>query len=156
MALRPLLDRKVFEQGLSSRPLARSAHFSLHHVSPMKLHLSTGAIQPVHESVDNPEEGCANTVERSLLGMVVPKRHAARAVTRNAIKRQIRQVAQEQAKHLGPGAWIVRLKAPVAQKRQGPATSSALKTMVREEVLSLLHGAVVRVPDARSMRSNPA
>jgi ribonuclease P protein component len=150
MELRPLIDRKVFEQGLSGRPVARSAHFSLHHVSPMKQYLSTDAIQPVDESVDNQERGCANTADLIFLGMVVPKRHAARAVTRNAVKRQIRQVAQDQAARLLPGTWIVRLKAPFAQRRIGPASSPALKALIRAEVLSLFRPTLIRGLEVRS------
>ncbi len=149
MGLRPLIDRKVFEQGLSSRPVARSAHFSLHHVTPMKQNLSTGAEQPVDEPVDNQGKGCENAVGLTLLGMVVPKRHAARAVTRNAIKRQIRQVAQDQQASLAPGAWIVRLKAPFGQKRLGPAISPALKALVRAEIQSLLHPTLIQGLEVR-------
>ena len=50
------------------------------------------------------------------LGLVVPKRHARRAATRNLIKRQMRaQLAQAAASaapqaQLPPGLWVLRLK----------------------------------------------
>ena len=151
MGLAPLIDRKVFEQGLASRPVARSAHLNLHRVGALKQELSTAGVQPVDEPVDNlTRTGVQPPV---LLGMVIPKRHAARAVTRNTIKRQIRQVAREHEASMGAGAWIFRLRAPFDLKPRGPATSRTLKAAVRAEALALLEGASRRQRPAPTRQS---
>src|SRR6218665_169011 len=101
------LQRPVdFERVLGRQSRARSAHFALHHLSanpaPSAWHaaqlrtaaaeLSTGGSQPVHKSVDQDPpaapEGC-------WVGIVVPKRHAKRSVTRALLKRQIRAAFAE-------------------------------------------------------------
>ncbi|MEY3640026.1 MAG: hypothetical protein RIR68_3159 [Pseudomonadota bacterium] len=67
-----------------------------------------------------------------LLGALTPKRWAKRAVTRNLIKRQIFNVTQTMAHHLERSGFSVR---------QFPSASSdALKTAVRMELMQLLTG----------------
>ncbi|MFG5410316.1 ribonuclease P protein component [Piscinibacter sakaiensis] len=74
------------------------------------------------------------------LGMVVPKRHAKRSVTRNLVKRQIRAVfddvglAGERAAGLRPGLWVVRLRAPIDRSRFPSAASDALRRAMRDEL----------------------
>ena len=46
------------------------------------------------------------------LGVLVPKRHARRAVTRSLLKREMRAGVVRQAQRLAPGLWVVRLRAP--------------------------------------------
>ena len=58
------------------------------------------------------------------LGLVVAKRFAPRAVTRNTIKRMTREVFRQL--ELPPQDCIVRLTAPVNTKAQ-PATSTSVK-----------------------------
>jgi ribonuclease P protein component len=71
------------------------------------------------------------------LGAMAPKRWARRAVTRNTIKRQIYTVCSE-FEHLFPkAAWLVRLRRGFDRNDFPSATSDALKSNVRMEVLAL-------------------
>lgn len=86
------------------------------------------------------------------LGLVVPKRYARRAVTRNLIKRQIRAVfdaylsasitqAQTMAmpsthKNLS-GFWVVRLRAGFDAQKFPSASSNALRVALRTELQKL-------------------
>ena len=81
------------------------------------------------------------TVEAQWLGMVVPKRHARRAVTRTLLKRQIRTVAAVHAESLAAGLWVVRLRAPFDKGRFVSAASNELKKAAREELEQLLRRA---------------
>jgi ribonuclease P protein component len=65
--------------------------------------------------------------------MVIPKRHARRAVTRNAIRRLVRAVVRELASRLPPGAWLVRLRTGFGEPR-GPAMTALLKRTARAEL----------------------
>jgi ribonuclease P protein component len=68
------------------------------------------------------------------LGIVVAKRLAPRAVTRNTIKRMTREIFRHSSLH--PHDCIVRLSAPINKKAQ-PATSTSIKSALREELLKL-------------------
>ncbi len=68
------------------------------------------------------------------LGVVVAKRFAPRAVTRNTIKRVARELFRQSA--LPPIDCIVRLSKPVNAK-SGPATTAALKAELRNELMRL-------------------
>ncbi|MDZ7937502.1 MAG: ribonuclease P protein component [Rhodoferax sp.] len=68
------------------------------------------------------------------LGAMVPKRWAKRAVTRNAIKRQIYSVGQEFAATLQLRAHVVRLRSGYDKSLFPSASSEALRRTVREEL----------------------
>jgi len=68
---------------------------------------------------------------------MVPKRWARRAVTRNAIKRQIFAVAALNAARLPPAAHVVRLRSAFDRKQFVSARSEALCQAVRAELLQL-------------------
>ncbi|MCK9688840.1 ribonuclease P protein component [Scleromatobacter humisilvae] len=76
------------------------------------------------------------------LGLVVPKRHAKRAVTRTLVKRQIRHVAAACARQLEPGLWVVRQRSPFDPKQFPSAASDALKEAARAELRALFDRAV--------------
>jgi ribonuclease P protein component len=76
------------------------------------------------------------------LGLVVPKRHARRAVTRTLVKRQIRNVAAACAPQLEPGLWVVRQRSPFDSKQFPSAASDALKEAARAELRALFERAV--------------
>ena len=71
------------------------------------------------------------------LGVVVPKRHARRAVTRSLLKRQIYAAGGRHAASLARGLWIVRLRAPFDRTRFISATSPALREVARAELEDL-------------------
>jgi len=76
------------------------------------------------------------------LGLVVPKRHARRAVTRTLVKRQIRHVVAGCAAQLEPGLWVVRQRSPFDPKQFPSAASEALKEAARTELRALFDRAV--------------
>lgn len=138
---------------LSTPPRARSAHFSVHHLAarpsvakkPVKkavaYELSTGGEQRCPLAVDELTQlalaGC-------WLGLVVPKRHARRSVTRNLLKRQMREVMAAQADSLAPGLWVLRLKAPFDRKLFTSPASDPLRHTAHDELQLLLQRASVR------------
>lgn len=72
------------------------------------------------------------------LGAMVPKRWARRAVTRNAIKRQIYAVSADY-QHLYPqAAFVVRLRHEFSREEFVSATSQQLRLAVRLELQLLL------------------
>jgi ribonuclease P protein component len=75
-----------------------------------------------------------NTLPHARLGVVVAKRFAPRAVTRNTIKRVTRELFRTTG--LPAIDCVVRLAKPVNTK-QGPATTAKLKTALREELTRL-------------------
>ncbi len=76
--------------------------------------------------------------------MVVPKRHAKRAVTRTLIKRQMRSLVQTHAAQLPFGLWVVRLRAPFDRLKFVSAASDALRLAVHDELSQVLQKAVMR------------
>ena len=75
-----------------------------------------------------------NDLPHARLGVVAAKRFAPRAVTRNTIKRITRELFR--ATPLPGIDCIVRLARPVNAK-DGPATTAALKTLLRTELARL-------------------
>ncbi len=101
-----------------------------------------------------PVDGC-------WLGLVVPKRHARRSVTRNLLKRQMREVVAECAHALPAGLWVLRLKSPFDPRQFRSAASPALRSAARAELRQLLARPVrSRAVDGASARvdvaANPA
>jgi ribonuclease P protein component len=114
-----LVHKADFERLLAARSRTRSAHFALHHVKAgpsvapkpkrrLKLEkLSTDVERDASQAVDDLPQAV-------WYGCVVPKRHAKRAVTRNLLKRQIREAFTRHARDLPRGLWMVRLIAGFA------------------------------------------
>jgi ribonuclease P protein component len=151
------LRRSVdFERVLRARVCAKSEHFAIHYVpeaaqrwqprlsSEVDAELSTGSGSIAEVAVDGPP------VERSVgafpvrqpttdswIGVVVPKRHARRAVTRTLLKRQMRAAWVVAASSLGCGLWVIRLRAPFGRDQFPSAASDALKAAARGELRTL-------------------
>ncbi len=83
-----------------------------------------------------------------LIGALLPKRWAKRAVTRNAVRRQIFAVAQHFESRLAHFAYVVRLRRAVDRARFVSASSDSLKAALREELSALFAHAVTRIPAA--------
>ena len=81
------------------------------------------------------------------MGAMVPKRWAKRAVTRNAIKRQIYSVSADFASALDVAAFVVRLRAGFDRKQFISASSELLTTAVRLELQQLFTRACARPAD---------
>jgi ribonuclease P protein component len=121
-----------FEQVLRVAPRARSRHFVLHHWSPDAggSGLSTGQAPVDKAPVDDlPSMPC--------LGAVLPKRHARRAVTRNAVRRLIREAAGRADPPLVRGLWVVRLRTAIDRSSFVSARSDTLVAALRDELAGL-------------------
>lgn len=152
LALKPRLQSADFQQALATRPVARSAHFTVHFAVPslerkfkgQAAQLSTGPEPPVAEPVDEWRED--QLVWR--LGLVLPKKMARRSVTRSLIKHQARELWRLHAPALlaagwmSPtqpvGNWVLRLKAPWPKQDFPSAASEPLKQSVRAELTAML------------------
>lgn len=148
-----------FQRVLGTAPWARSVHFAVHHlpVSPSapaatqraSRDLSTSAEQSCPQGVDDRPGAAAEAAfpARCWLGMVVPKRHAKRSVTRSLLKRQIRQAvgaAHGDGRSLRPGLWVVRLRSPIDRQRFPSAASDALRAVLHAELAQLMRQALAR------------
>jgi ribonuclease P protein component len=136
-----LKTRPQFQAALAGGTVSRTAHFALHRLS---------LIPPVDTSLANTlSSGPAPSAEQALfgffdvwLGAMVPKRWARRAVTRNAIKRQIYNVSEHFCDRLPVAAHVVRLRTTFDRKQFVSATSEPLKLAVRDELVQLFERAV--------------
>ncbi len=134
------LQAADFQRAMGTRPVARSPHFSVHFLPPVDK-LST-----------TPPVAGREALSHGRLGLVLPKRMARRAVTRNLIKHQARALWCEHLRLHGsrqgdvPGAlegdWVLRLKAPWPVAQFPSAKSEPLKQAVRSELMTLLAGLV--------------
>lgn len=129
-----LKTRSQFQAVLAGNKLATSAHFAVHFLDPGKLSFGTesGSPEPVIRKPDFSHSDL-------WLAPMVPKRWARRAVTRNAIKRQVHNVAREFESALPSGAYVVRLRAAFAKAQFSSASSDFLKQAVRAELVQLLN-----------------
>jgi len=80
-------------------------------------------------------DNCAGT---HWLGTVLPKRLARRAVTRNLLRRQIREAMRRHVAALPPGLWVVRLRTAFVRSGAQSAASLPLRRAARAELDGLL------------------
>ena len=106
-----LTTRAQFQAVLAAGIAARTAHFALHRMP-------------------GPDAD-----PQTLIGVVLPKRWAKRAVTRNTIKRQVYTLSE--AAQLPAAAYVVRLRTGFDRAQFVSATSDALKRAVRDELQQL-------------------
>jgi len=123
--VRRIVKTDEFSSVFRLRPAQKSAHFVLYTRS--------------------------NALPHARLGVVVAKRFAPRAVTRNTIKRVTRELFRTSP--LPAIDCIVRLARPVNTK-QGPATSAALKAILRTEIARLFSSQAPRL--SRAAAETPA
>lgn len=133
-----LRSRQQFQAVMAGAPVAKTPHFALHRA----------ALDCVHEG------RALFPVADAWLGVLLPKRWARRAVTRNAIRRQIYEVARSVAGDLPQAALVVRLRTEFSRKLFVSATSDALKRAVRSE-LEQLFGRVLPVAAAGGLPVAP-
>lgn len=88
-----------------------------------------------------------NQLPHARLGVVVAKRFAPRAATRNTIKRVTRELFRQTG--LPAIDCVVRLAKPVNTK-DGPATTAKLKTALRLELTRLFAAQAAQERQARS------
>ncbi len=124
-----LKTRAQFQAVMAGSTVSRTAHFALHRVA---LH-----------SVPSPVEGAdvLFAVDDVWVGVILPKRWARHAVTRNAIRRQVYAVCGDQLASMPRAAHVVRLRSGFDRKQFISATSPQLKQAVRGELEQLVRRA---------------
>ena len=137
-----LKTRPQFQAAMAGGTVSRTAHFALHRLVLEAGGSATagqpGAAPPGPGSLPSTQAPQALfAVQDVWLGAMVPKRWARRAVTRNAIKRQIYTVGATFEARLPRAAHVVRLRAAFDRKQFISATSDQLKLAVRAELLQL-------------------
>ena len=130
-----LKTRAQFQAALAGGTVARTPHFALHR---LVLPVDTGVAAPSANLGPVGNAQALFPVAELWLGAMVPKRWARRAVTRNAIKRQIYTVAQTWQADLPVAAYVLRLRATFDRKLFISAQSELLKQAVRAELQQLL------------------
>jgi ribonuclease P protein component len=137
-----------FAAALAAPVLSKSPHFALHHLAaspasavwrptqPVVQDLSTDAAPIQAASVDN-----LTAAGSWWLGLVVPKRHARRSVTRTLLKRQMRAQAEVCRLRLAPGQWVIRLRAPFDIRHYRSAASQNLREAARSELAQVFSAA---------------
>ena len=147
LPLKRAMPRSVVAPGaLVEQPdVAAAGHAPVN--ASLSTELSTGAELVLLQGVDDSQVpgplGMVETpTDERWLGLVVPKRHAKRAVTRTLVKRQIRNVAAACAPQLEAGLWVVRQRSPFDPKLFPSAASDALKEAARAELRALFERAV--------------
>ena len=159
IAVGRILHAVDFQRVLAIAPRSRSTHFAAHHLPAVpavaakplgkaakaarESKLSTGDARSCPPPVDDsPAVASAAPLMGRWLGLVVPKRHAKRSVTRSLIKRQMRALMHRHAQALPPGLWVLRLKAPFDRKLFVSAASQPLRQAAHDELDLLLQRAV--------------
>lgn len=127
-----LKTRPQFQAVLAGTIVAKTPHFVLHRNVLAAKAVPNRSGKQVNAPVLFREQDM-------WIGAMVPKRWAKRAVTRNAIKRQIYTVSAEFS-HLYPqAAFVVRLRSSFSRTEFVSAVSDLLKQTVRAEVQALMH-----------------
>ena len=126
-----LKTRPQFQAVLAGTIVAKTPHFVLHR--------NVLAAKAVPNRSGKQVDAPVLFREQDMwIGAMVPKRWAKRAVTRNAIKRQIYTVSAEFS-HLYPqAAFVVRLRSSFSRTEFVSAVSDLLKQAVRAEVQALM------------------
>lgn len=129
-----LQTRSQFQAVLAGALVAKTAHFALHRNA-------LDARPPQAEPGGPPDSPAVRSlfpVQDVWFGAMVPKRWAKRAVTRNAIKRQIYTVSADFSHQYPQAAYVVRLRRDFSRKEFTSAVSEPLKQAVRAEVQALM------------------
>ena len=135
-------NRAQFQAVLAGETVARSEHFALHRCElPHSDHRVAGVVAP---EFANKQVHVASKLQPLFpmldvwMGAMVPKRWAKRAVTRNAIKRQIYTVSADFSPQHQQAAFVVRLRRDFSRKVYLSASSEQLKQAVRTELQALM------------------
>lgn len=135
--------RPQFQAVLAGGILAKTGHFALHCI-PLIVkvpQIGTG-LAPKNRPEIRFESPVFFPVQDTWVGAMVPKRWSRRAVTRNAIKRQIFTVSTDFLHHFPGAAFLIRLRREFSRQEFVSASSPRLKEAVRAELLTLLQAAV--------------
>jgi ribonuclease P protein component len=120
----PVSDKPVFDQHYArDRRIVKTDEFS-----------SVFRLRPTYRTAHFVLYTRNNGLAQARLGIVVAKRLASRAITRNMIKRVTRELFRQTA--LPATDCVVRLSKPI-NSRTDPATSAQLKKHLRNELQQL-------------------
>ena len=130
-----LKTRAQFQAVLAGSIIAKTPHFALHR---NRLETRSPALQ-----TEKPVEPARLFRQQDMwIGAMVPKRWAKRAVTRNAIKRQIYTVTADFSRMYPQAAFVVRLRSSFARTEFVSAVSDQLRQAVRDEIQTLMQAGV--------------
>lgn len=151
-----LKTRPQFQATMSAGTIARTAHFALHRMVLTRDVKAVAADPKTGPGSQDPQAlfGVAEEREQAWLGAMVPKRWARRSVTRHTIKRQIYAVASEYEVSLQCATHVVRLRSGFDRQQFVSATSDALKSAVRVELLELFSSAARRIARAQAEQNS--
>lgn len=128
MQAQRLKTQPQFQALLACAPLARTEHFVMHRMDLLKSpEAPATAATP----------GVVFAAGGLWLGVMVPKRWARRAVTRNLIKRQIYSIGEQRLAPPSEAAYLVRLRAAYDRQQFRSASSDLLRAAVRSEIEQL-------------------
>ncbi|WP_332776088.1 ribonuclease P protein component [Polaromonas sp.] len=139
-----LQTRAQFQAVLAGAIVAKTPHFALHRngldVVPAPDAGQAAPADPAATAAPSTarQAPALFPVHDMWMGALVPKRWAKRAVTRNAIKRQIYTVSAGFLHQYPKAAFVVRLRRDFSRKEFVSASSENLKRAVRTEVLALM------------------
>ena len=139
-----LKTRPQFQAVLAGNIIARTAHFALHRNG---FHIQASQADPEKSTVNGFDVSALFPsvlfpVQSVWMGAIVPKRWAKRAVTRNAIKRQIYTVSAGFLRNYSQAAFVVRLRKEFSRKEFPSATSDCLIEAVRAEIVALMQAGI--------------
>ena len=133
---------------MNGQTVSRTPHFALHRVALQPNSEPSSAPKAAANSQEMASQAGSQDLSKPLfavqdtwLGVIVPKRWAKRAVTRNTIKRQIYAVSTASGCAMPVAAHVVRLRAGFDRAEFVSATSDKLKIAVRAELQRLFSGA---------------
>ena len=126
-----LKTRAQFQAVLAGTVIAKTPHFALHR---NRLDARSPGLQTA-----KPVESDRLFRQQDIwIGAMVPKRWAKRAVTRNAIKRQIYAVSADFSQTYPQAAFVVRLRSSFPRTEFVSAVSDQLRQAVRHEIQTLM------------------
>ena len=135
LSVQRLKTRPQFQAVLAGNVVAKTEHFALHR-NGLDAQAPQGG--PTKSKDVDSRPSVLFPVQSVWIGAMVPKRWARRAVTRNAIKRQIYTVSEDFSHNYLQAAFVVRLRKEFSRKEFVSATSNILKEAVRNEVVALM------------------
>ena len=135
---------------LKAEVVARSEHFALHHLDNGAPDPIVTAMSAASRPFSQEASHAAPLLDRPLgptrprtgasFGVIVPKRWAARAVTRNMIKRHARSLAEAALPQRDGAVYLLRLRKAWPKQRFTSAASSAWSDEIRQQLFRLFSG----------------
>ena len=145
-----LKTRAQFDAVMAGATVSRTAHFALHRSALHQPERPPQVVQDGSPALAPWKTAALFGVDDVWIGAMLPKRWAKRAVTRNAIKRQIYNVCDDLASSMPRAAHVVRLRSAFDRATFISATSIELKRAVRAELERLLQQAAAGIPASMS------